>query len=340
MHFEIGRLNDRYVAYWYEEDRKRVRIRLDASSKNEAKAEGLRVWESYQRANGGGMLMHDLQKRYANYLGDRRTGRQLKQFWKTMGPVIGPYRPEEVSDEVVSGYLEQRQESAIKRRGKPLSNGTLFAEVNMIQNILNYGKKKNIIERCISLEKPIRPAPKDRWLCRPEIDRLLSEMEKVPHLYTATLLMLSTAGRVGAILELTWDRVHFDKDSINLKVGSKDAPRKGRAHIPMNEGLRAHLLDLYERRESDYVVAFRGKSVSSISKAFKAHCRAAGLGDVSPHVLRHTAAVHMVAAGCAMDRVSQYLGHSSVFVTASIYGRFAPEHLVEESKVVDFITKR
>lgn len=340
MQYEIGRLHGGYVVYWYEEDGKRVRLRLDASSKNEAKAEALRLWENYRNSSGQGLLMSDLKKRYTNYLGDRVTGRQLNEFWKFMGPVIGPYRPEDVNDDVVSDYIRQRQESVMKRRGKPLSNGTLFAEVNMIQNILNYGKKKNIIEKCVSLNKPIRPAPRDRWLRRPEIDRLLIEVEKVPHLYTATLLMLATAGRVGAVLELTWDRVNFEERSIDLKVGGEGAPRKGRAKIPMNDGLYAHLLELYRERECDHVVAFRGKSISTVSKAFKAHCREAELGDVSPHVLRHTAAVHMVAAGCEMARVSQYLGHSSLSVTFKIYGRFAPEHLLKEAQVVDFVSKR
>ncbi len=33
----------------------------------------------------------------------------------------------------------------------------------------------------------------------------------------AILLMLTTAGRVGAILDLTWDRVDFDRAQIDLR---------------------------------------------------------------------------------------------------------------------------
>ena len=338
MHYDIGRLGDRFVAYWYEEDGKRVRIRLDASSKDEAKAEGLRVWENYQRSQAGGLLMEDLKKRYGNYLGDRKTGIQLAQFWKVMGPIIGPYRPEEIDDDVVKDYLDHRQQVTIARRGKPLSNGTLRAEVNMIQNIMNYGVRKQIIKGCVKLDKPMQPAPMDRWLDRPEIDLLLAEMASTPHLYTATLLMLATAGRVTAVLDLTWDRVHFEENYIDLRIDPRQ-PAKGRARVPMNDGIRAHLLELRERSESSHVVAYRGKPIDKISKGFKMHCVAAGLPDVSPHVLRHTAAVHMVAAGCEIPRVAQYLGHSDISTTFRIYGRFAPKHLVKEAEAVDFITK-
>lgn len=41
-----------------------------------------------------------------------------------------------------------------------------------------------------------------------------------------------------------------------------------------------------------------------------------------------------------MQRVSQYLGHSSITVTEKIYARYAPEHLHEESEAVDFLKGR
>jgi len=62
----------------------------------------------------------------------------------------------------------------------------------------------------------------------------------------------------------------------------------------------------------------------------------AGLKKVSPHTLRHTAAVHMAAAGVPMAKISQYLGHSSTAMTERVYARFAPDHLTEAAAVLDF----
>jgi len=336
--FTIGKLHGRFVVTWREAD-KRLRYRLNATTKQTAHAEGMRVWEARQVLNGRALTFADLKDRYAAHLGDRVTGKQLADLWKKMGPALGGFLPEQIDDDIVRDFLADCQKDAIKRRGKPLSGNTLYAYANMAQNILNYGTKKRIIDFKAYLFKPMRPAPRDRWLTREEIDVLLSEMRRIPHLYTATLLMLSTAGRVSSILELTWDRVDFREGTIDLRIDPK-APAKGRAFVPMNEGLRSHLLAIRDNSECDNVVNYRDQPVASIFKAFKAHCKLAGLPDVSPHVMRHTAAVHMVASGCPMQRVSQYLGHSSISVTEKIYARFAPEHLRAEAQAVDFLNKK
>jgi integrase len=76
----------------------------------------------------------------------------------------------------------------------------------------------------------------------------------------AMLLMLSTAGRVSAILELTWDRVDIERNQINLRTGDTET-RKGRAVVPINAGLRVALQEAREGVLSDHVVnGRRGRS--------------------------------------------------------------------------------
>jgi len=54
----------------------------------------------------------------------------------------------------------------------------------------------------------------------------------------------------------------------------------------------------------------------SLAKATKN----AGLGEWSPHEFRHTAASLMIASGVPLKQVSEALGHSSIAVTADVYG--------------------
>lgn len=61
-----------------------------------------------------------------------------------------------------------------------------------------------------------------------------------PHIRLAVILLLGTAGRAGAILDLTWDRVDFDRGIINLRLADS-ATRKGRAVVQMNGMTRAAL---------------------------------------------------------------------------------------------------
>lgn len=137
-----------------------------------------------------------------------------------------------------------------------------------------------------------------------------------------------------AVLELTWDRVDFERGQINLLIG--EGQRKGRAIVPMTERLRTALVEARKAVLSNYVVEWSGGPVKSVKKGFKAAAIAAGMPDFSPRVLGHTAAVHMAEAGIAMKEIAQFLAHSDSRITASVYARYSPEHLRKAANALEF----
>jgi integrase len=324
--FKIGRLNGRFVVTWWGEDGKRRRHRLDAQSREEAEGAALDLIRT-QRAKAAGQTTDELWELYREEKKGRRVAEAMGFEWRVMKPFFGHLRPDQVTIDLCRAYTDAR-----RKMGK--HDGTIWTELGHLRTVFIWAATRQLIAYAPAVERPSKPSPKERWLTEAEIGRLLSA-PKAHHIQIATLLMLATAGRVGAILELTWDRVDFEGGKIVLR-STETGPRKGRATVPMNDGLRAALSSAKGAALTDFVVEWAGQPVASIKTGFKAACKAAKLAGVSPHTLRHTAAVHLVAAGTPMQKVAQYLGHSNTSVTERVYGRFAPDHLREEAKILDF----
>lgn len=250
------------------------------------------------------------------YLADRE-GRPSQSrstdAWKRLGPHFGHMRPADI------GRLACREYIAIRgRRAKP---GTIIKELSVLRTALRWHDKNT----SAIIEMPRHPPPRDRYLTREEY-RALRDAAPSPHCRLFIIVAYTTAGRAGAVLELTWDRVDFKTGLVQLATEDEHG-NKGRALVPMNESLRAALEEAQRAALTDFVIEYAGRPVRSVRKAFQAACAKAGLKDVSPHVLRHTAAVHLAEAGVPMSEIAQYLGHTNMTTTFRIYAKYSPEYL-------------
>jgi len=326
MHdYRLGRLNGRFVVTWRESDGRRRRYRLDALSAKEAEAEAIDVIRRETLPVGALTVSH----LWDAYRMDRR-GRAVDENMKYSGvavlPHFGHLRPDQITADHCRSYL--------KARRKTVSVGTIWTELGHLRTCLVWASKARLIGQAPEIERPAKPAPRTRYLTHAEIDRLLGA-DAEPHIRLALLLLLTTAARVGAILDLTWDRVDLVRGQINLRVDA-DGPRKGRAIVPINRTLRAALEAAKEAAISEYVVEWAGGRIGSIRKGFRRAVDGAALSDVTIHTLRHTAAVHMAEAGVPMEEISQYLGHSNTHITSSVYARFSPQHLAKAAEALEF----
>lgn len=324
--YRIGRLKGRFVVTWIEPDGRRRRYRLDALTRKAAEVEAIdRI--AKENIPKDGATVADLWAQYQEYLGDRPAGVTMGYTGKAVLPHFGHLRPDQVTLAQCNAYTADRIKA-----GK--SQGTVHTELGHLRSTLTWAAKIGVIDRAPHVFRPHKPAPKDRYLDDAEIDRLLAA-DAEPHIKLAIHLMLSTAGRMGAILELTWDRVDLARRQIDLRLDAA-GPRKGRAVVPINDTLLAALSAAKQAALSDYVIEWAGEPVKSIRRGFDRAVANAGLADVSPHVLRHTAAVHLAQGGIPLHVISQYLGHSNTAVTERVYSRFSPEYLMTAATVLDF----
>lgn len=333
--YAVGRLKGGFAVYWWV-DGKRRRFRLEARTRKEAEAEALDVYRKEQ-LQAAGDTVDDLWTVYRKEKEGRRVADAMGYEEKFILEHFGHLRPDQISVETCRAYTAKRRGMKPKGKETPTHDGTIWTELGHLRTVLLWAVKRGKARFAPDIERPAKPQPKDRWLTEAEVAKLLA-VETELHTMVAINLMLATAGRVGAILELTWDRVDFERSQIDLRLDTT-SPRKGRATVPMNASLRAVLTRAKAVAMTDHVVEWAGKPVGTIKHGFAKAVKDAGLSGVTPHVLRHTAAVHMAAAGIAMNKISQYLGHTSTAVTERVYARFAPDHLKDAAEVLDFGTR-
>lgn len=325
MQASIGRFRGGYCVYWTENGNRR-RYQLKARTREEAEAEALDVYTE-KTMRRGGVTVSDIWSLYIDHLGDKPNARTLGYTGKAILPHFGAYRPDQINDDLCRSYAQKRDIEGRKQ-------GTIHTELGHLRSAMRFAAKKRLIDAAPDIERPAKPTPKERYLTEPEIAKLI-DAASAPHIKLAILLLLGTAGRVGAILELTWDRVDMERGVINLRLESQTT-RKGRAIVPIGKGLRAALQTARDAALSPYVVEYAGDQVKSIRKGFHNAVERAGLEGVNIHCMRHTAAVTMVSSGISMDRVAQFLGHSNPAITYQVYARYQPEHLQDAADILDF----
>jgi integrase len=215
-------------------------------------------------------------------------------------------------------YLERRQAEGV-------APGTIRRDISVLRAALAWAVRERWIASAPYVEMPQRPPPRDRWLTRGEVDRLISACAS-PHLRLFTILAYHTAARRGAILELTWDRVDLDHRRIAYQKPGRRETKKRRATVPINPVAFAALAEARLVAVSDYVIEYHSKQIHSIKTGFAQACATAGIKDCSAHVLRHSAATHLVMAGVPLIQIARLLG-DTVDMVERVYGKHSPDFL-------------
>ena len=245
---------------------------------------------------------------------------------------------------VLGEHLGQIEVKSLKRkdttdylRNRKVQPQTSSRELQVLRAALMWCKNEELIEWNPFKIDMVKGKPRERFLNEEEITKLLDACEG--HVKLWTLIALSTAARAGAILSLTVDRVDFNQGVIDFREDI-EGKHKPRSYIKMPSELRPYLQEAVKKSQSGYIVEKNGKPLTAIYPDFMKAVERAGLEDVSPHILRHTCAVHMVKNGVPIYEVAQYLGHTSTAITEKHYAKFHPDFMNKSSSVASGLIKQ
>jgi integrase/recombinase XerD len=227
-------------------------------------------------------------------------------------------------------------------RSRSPATSTVGRKMAAIRGLHRFLVVEGLRERdpTLLIESPRRPSPFPKALTVDEAIRLVEapDLSTVKGRRDSALLefLYGTGARVTEAAGLDLGKIDLeDRVAILTGKGSKQrmVPLGGKAVVAISRWLPDRLSLLHGSQRGDPVfLNMRGRRLSR-QGMFDVVRKNASIAlipaeKVSPHVLRHSAATHMVEGGADLRTVQEILGHATISTT-QIYTKVSATHLVE-----------
>lgn len=222
------------------------------------------------------------------------------------------------------------------------ADGTIRRELGTLQAAMNYAHREGYVTSAPLVTLPQKPEPRERWLTRDEAARLLFAAykgHKSRHLARFVLIGLYTGTRKDAILRMGFEPNTvggwFDlEQGIMYRRGTDErSTNKRRTPAPIPRQLRAHLRR-WRDGGSQWAVEYEGQRVGDVKRAFAKAKTQAGLLDITPHTLKHTAITWVLQNGASVWDAAGYFATSAETIERT-YGHHSPSHQATALKAVE-----
>ena len=283
------------------------------------------------------MNMELWRQRFAEYLGQTgRRPRTVESYASELRPLFEFLDAVGVSSlaEVTRGHLEEYR-SFLFHREPALKLNTQRLKMIKVHAFFVFLVRQNFLPADPSSELPAVRAVSSH------VRQVLSEEEMV-RVLEATDTQTPLGLRDRAILEVLYSSGIRNAELRNLKLSELDSLRSqlrviegkgGKSRVLPLGQLALHWTQAYlekgrpllvrDGRENHLFLSWRGKALErvSLAKLVRKAGEAAGLTwAVTPHILRHSCATHMLARQAGIRHIQELLGHSSLDST-QVYTR-------------------
>lgn len=221
---------------------------------------------------------------------------------------------------------------------KKYTNKTISRHISSLRSLFKYllkeGKIKNNPMTLVSNPKVEKKLPK--FVPYKELEQILNVFDSDNPIDSRNTLILellySTGIRVGELINIKIKDIEFTKKEIKI-LGKGNKERIVLFGSRCYELLNKYLNSFYRKyniNNNDYLLlGVKGNKINDreVRKIVDEAVKRAGVKlNISPHVLRHTFATHMLNEGADLKSVQQLLGHESLSTT-TIYTHISNERL-------------
>jgi integrase/recombinase XerD len=282
-----------------------------------------------------------------NFASDR-TQRAYRAAWVDFLRFIGK-TPAAVTSSDVLAYRHHLEHTASPHTGRPLVASTINQRLSALGSFFTFAIARGLLDKnpCKEVRQlAVNPYGKATWLDGEQqqdvqlletIDRDTIQGQRD---YAILLIFLTTAVRVDAVAKLRVNSLRFQGENIYLTYTNKGGKVAEKQLEPITAGAVLEYLDTRGELPSDaalFVATARGRRVMNhlphlatqegraqnpltartIEKLVKKYCdKAFGKGHgITPHSLRHTAAMNAIIEGASVIEVSSLLQHKSIGIT-------------------------
>ncbi|MBN1275204.1 tyrosine-type recombinase/integrase [Candidatus Woesearchaeota archaeon] len=184
----------------------------------------------------------------------------------------------------------------------------------------------------VEVPKKRKPKILPKVLSKEQIKKIIDSTENLKHRLVIKLLY-SSGLRLQELINLKRAHVDFDRGLINVVQGKG---KKDRVTLLSNE-LRLDLLKYYSLTTFQTPYVFEGRKGKYSKKSVQKVLEKAGKAidaELTPHMLRHSFATHLLEAGVDIRFIQKLLGHADV-KTTEVYAYVSNQSLAAIENPLD-----
>lgn len=241
----------------------------------------------------------------------------------------------------VKRFLEFLEKSRLNLSNEGIKSYLLIQNVGINTSRLQHASIsfffREVLNKPFTLDEvPIKKKQKQlpKLISKEKIKQMIDLTDNIKHKLIIKLLY-SSGLRLQELINLKRKDIDFEREILNVKKGKGN---KDRITL-ISENLKLDLLKYYSNNlfKTEYVFEGRnGKyTKKSVQKVLYLAGKKVGI-KVTPHMLRHSFATHLLESGTDIRHIQKLLGHSDL-KTTEIYTHVSTKDLSNIKSPLDYI---